>query len=88
MRSMDGRVSKLEHQFGLKRSGTPYLLILMRAGQEIGPTEEAYIKSLDEAGVLRTTGLGFVNLIPIGERKRVVPPSTITIELETERRPQ
>ena len=63
MRSIDGRLSKLEKQLGITHSGPRYFLILIRAGQEFGPADEAYIERLDETGLLPTRGFRLVNLI-------------------------
>jgi hypothetical protein len=84
MRSINGRISKLEHRFGTAHSAPRYLLILMDAGNELGPAEGAYIKSLDEAGLLPISGFGVVDLIHIpdaGARARVAPAAEITVEL-------
>jgi hypothetical protein len=62
MRSIDRRVNRLEHRLGITLSAPRYLLLLMRAGQELGPADDAYINSLDEAGLLPTSGFGMVDL--------------------------
>ncbi len=41
MKAIDSRLSRLENRLGLARSGPRYLLIVMRAGQELGPAEKA-----------------------------------------------
>jgi hypothetical protein len=68
MKAIDSRLNKLENRFGLARNAARYLLILMDAGRELGPADDAYIKSLDEAGFLPTGGFGIVKLnqIPLG----------------------
>ena len=60
MRSIDGRLSKLENRLGV--SAARYLLILMDAGSEFGPADDAYIKSLDEARLLPAGGFCVVDL--------------------------
>jgi hypothetical protein len=62
MRSIDGRISKLESQFGIVDRSPRFLVILMDAGRELGPAEEAYIETLDAAGLLFTGGVGLVDL--------------------------
>jgi len=62
MRTIDRRLSNLEQRFGIARNTRRFLLILMDAGEELGPAEEAYIKSLDEAGLLPAGGFGVVDL--------------------------
>jgi hypothetical protein len=87
MRSIDGRLSKLEHRLGIARNAPRYLLIMMRAGQEFGPADDAYIESLDEAGLLPISGFGVVDLIhkpspaTVKQGARVGPAPVITIEL-------
>jgi hypothetical protein len=61
-RNFDGRLNQLESQFGIARSAPRYLVILMDAGKELGPAEEAYIETLDAAGLLFTGGVGLVDL--------------------------
>lgn len=49
MKAIDSRLSRLENRLGLAGSEPSYLLILMRAGQELGPADNAYIESLEKA---------------------------------------
>jgi len=79
MRSINGRISKLEHRFGTAHSAPRYLLILMNAGNELGPAEEAYIKALDECGFLHTSGFVAVDLTKI--KSNSVRRPSITVEL-------
>lgn len=58
MKAIDSRLSRLENRLGLARSSRRYVLIAMRAGQELAPADEAYIASLDEAGRFPTSGFG------------------------------
>jgi hypothetical protein len=51
MKPIDRRLNKLEHRLGIVSDAPRYLVILMDAGQELGAAEEAYIKSLEEAGL-------------------------------------
>jgi len=85
MRSIDGRLSKLENRFGITRSAPRYLVILMDAGHELGPADDAYIKTLDEAGTLPADGFAVVDLSRAPDRnaKRasVAPAPEITVEL-------
>jgi hypothetical protein len=62
MKSIDGRINKLESQFGIVDRAPRFLVILMDAGRELGPAEEAYIETLDAAGLLFTGGVGLVDL--------------------------
>jgi hypothetical protein len=66
MKSIDGRLSKLEGRFGIARSAPRYLLILTDRDPE--SVEDAYVQILDEAGLLPTTGCGVVDftVIPRG----------------------
>jgi hypothetical protein len=62
MKSIDGRVSKLENQFGIARSAPRYLLMLMDAGREFAPAEETQIiETLEVAGWLPTSGFGSIS---------------------------
>jgi hypothetical protein len=56
MKSIDGRLSKLEHRFGVARSAPRYLFIL--SDRDLESVEDAYIKILDEAGFLPSSGVG------------------------------
>jgi hypothetical protein len=62
MRSIDGRLNKLEYRLGIARNAPRYLLIVMDAGREFGPADEAYIRSLSEAGLLPTSGFAMIDL--------------------------
>ena len=66
MKSIDGRVSKLEHRFGMAGSATRFLVILIEGGA--GPAQDAYLEILDEAGFFPATGSYMVDftLIPRG----------------------
>jgi len=54
MKSIDGRLSKLEHRFGIASNATRYLVILIEGGA--GPAQDAYLEILDEAGFFPATG--------------------------------
>jgi hypothetical protein len=87
MKTIDRRLNKLEHRLGIVSDAPRYLVILMDAGQELGPAEDAYIKNLDEAGRLPTSGFGVVDLIHAPGRSAVkhnaddAPTAEITIRL-------
>jgi len=77
LRSIDGRLSKLEHRLGITRSETRYLLILTDAGKDPGPAGEAYIKSLDDAGLLGTGGFVMVDLTKLPDSRNAEPSSEV-----------
>jgi hypothetical protein len=81
MRTLDKRLNKLEHRFGIVSNAPTYLLILTDAGRERVPADDAYIKSLDEVGLLPKGGFGVIDLIHTPERSGVKHGSDITIEL-------
>jgi hypothetical protein len=81
MRSISGRLRKLEDRLGITRNAPRYLLIVMDAGKELGPAEDAYIKSLDEAGLLPSSGFGLVDLLHIPER-HTEPGAALEISVE------
>jgi hypothetical protein len=81
MRSIDRRLSKLEDRLGITPSAPTYLLILLDAGKGFGPAEEAYIKSLDEAGSLPTGGFGVVDVTHIPDRGTATRAPEITVVL-------
>jgi hypothetical protein len=66
MKSIDGRLSKLEHRLGIAGSGPRYLITLIEG--DAGPAQDAYLKILDEAGFFPATGSYMVDftLIPRG----------------------
>lgn len=66
MKSIDGRLSKLEHRFGMASSATRYLVIMIEG--DVGPAADAYLEILDEAGFFPATGSYMVDftLIPRG----------------------
>jgi hypothetical protein len=66
MRTIDRRLGKLERRFGIARNGPIYLLIL--TDRDLESVEDAYIKILDEAGFLPSSGVGAVDftVIPRG----------------------
>jgi hypothetical protein len=86
MRSIDGRLSKLEDRLGITRVAARYLLLVMDAGGELGPAAEAYIKSVDESGVLPAGGFGVVDLSKVPDtsevkRAALTPRPELTIEI-------
>ena len=65
MKSIDGRLSKLEHRFGI--AAPRYLVIV--TDRDLGPAEDVYLKILDENEFLPAgAGFGAVDftLIPSG----------------------
>ncbi len=66
MKSIDGRLGKLEHRFGIARSAPRYLIIMIEGHG--GPAQDAYLNILDEAGLLPAAGVAMVDftLIPRG----------------------
>jgi hypothetical protein len=84
MRSIDGRLNNLEYRLGIARDAPRYLLIVMDAGRELGPADDAYIESLYEGGLLPTSGFGLVDLThtPNGDDLGITPAAGIAIELE------
>jgi len=82
MRGIGGRLTKLEHQLGIARGAARYLLIVMEAGRELGPAEDAHIKSLDEAGLLPSSGFGLVDLIHIPDRREGTAGAALEISVE------
>ena len=67
MKSIDGRLSKLERRFGIAGSEARFLLIL--TDRDLGQAEQdAYVKILDEGGFLPAAGMAMVDftLIPCG----------------------
>ena len=40
----------------------------MEAGRELGPDDDAYIKGLDEAGLLPNGGFGLIDLIHMPDK--------------------
>jgi len=67
MKSIDGRLSKLERRFGIADSQARYLMIL--TDRDLAQAEEdAYVKILDEGGFLPAAGMAMVDftVIPRG----------------------
>jgi hypothetical protein len=66
MTSIDGRVSKLEHRFGVAGSAIIFLVILIEGGG--GTAADAYLQILDEAGFFPASGSYMVDfsVIPSG----------------------
>lgn len=87
MKSIDGRLTKLEHRLGITRNAPKCLLFVMSAGTELSPAEEdGCIKSLDDAGRLPASGFGLVVLSDIANRSAVKQDDSapqIMIELES-----
>jgi len=79
MRSIDGRLSKLENRFGIAQTKTSYRLIVNDAGRELGAARDAYLQILDEAGVFHAGGFVVVDLTKI--KGNSVRTPSITVEL-------
>jgi len=65
MKTIDRRVANLEHRFGIARTRTTYLVVLMDAGTQLRPAQEAYIKSLHGTGFFHDCTFGVVDLTKI-----------------------
>ena len=63
MRSLDGRINKLEHRLGIARNAPRYLVIL--TDRDLESVEDAYVQILGEAGFLPASGFGVVDLTVI-----------------------
>jgi hypothetical protein len=78
MKSIQGRLSKLEHRFGIADDRERFIVILDGAGSTRALSNDRCIQILDEAGLLPTGGVATVDLtqIPTGlnaeETKRFV----------------
>jgi hypothetical protein len=86
MKSIDGRLNKLEDRLGITRVAARYLLLVMDAGGELGPAADAYLKSVEESGVLPAGGFGVVDLSKVLDTNEVRhaglnPTPEVTIEL-------
>ena len=68
MKSIHGRLSKLEHRFGIADDRDRFIVILAGAGSERAISDDRCIQILDEAGLLHSSGFGVVDLtlIPNG----------------------
>lgn len=66
MRSIDGRISKLEHRLGIARNAPRYLVVL--SDRDLESVEDSYVQILGEAGFLPPSGFGVVDftVIPRG----------------------
>lgn len=65
MKTIEGRLSKLERRFGIARTQTTFVVVLMDAGTSLGPAQEAYIKSLQEAESHHGSALSVVDITKI-----------------------
>lgn len=65
MKSIDGRLSKLEHRFGIADDRERFVVILDGAGSTRALSDDRCIQILDEAGLLHTGGFGVVDLTQI-----------------------
>ena len=65
MKSIQGRLSKLEHRFGIADDRERFVVILDGAGSTRALSDDRCIQILDEAGFLHTGGFGVVDLTQI-----------------------
>jgi hypothetical protein len=65
VRSIDGRISKLENRFGIAKYKPRYLIVLDGARSPRALSNDTCIEILDEAGFLHTAGFGVLSLIDI-----------------------
>jgi hypothetical protein len=65
MKSIDGRLRKLEDRFGIAKNEPRFVLILDGAGSKRALSDDNCIQILDEAGFLHTSGFGPVDLTQI-----------------------
>ena len=65
MKSIQERLSKLEHRFGVADDRERFAVILDGAGSTRALSDERCIQILDEAGLLHTGGFGVVDLTQI-----------------------
>ena len=65
MKSIDGRLNKLEHRYGIADDKPRFVLILDGAGSERAISDDHCIQILDEAGLLHSSGFGVVDLTQI-----------------------
>jgi hypothetical protein len=65
MKSIDGRLRKLEDRFGIAKNKARYVVTLDGAGSKRALSNDNCIQILDEAGLLHTGGFGVVDLTQI-----------------------
>ena len=65
MKSIQGRLSKLEHRFGIADDEERFIVILDGAESTRALSDERCIQILDEAGLLHADGFGVVDLTQI-----------------------
>jgi hypothetical protein len=65
MRTINGRIRKLEDQFWIGNGRQPILLILCKAGWRLPLDQNRCIQILDESGFLPTGPVGLVNLLEL-----------------------
>jgi hypothetical protein len=65
MRSIEGRLSKLENRFGLAQNQTLCRFIVSEAGRDFGGAEDTYLQILDEAGFTSANGFTIIDLTRI-----------------------
>jgi hypothetical protein len=65
MKSIDGRLRKLEHRFGISDDEPRFVVTLDGAGSKRALSNDNCIQILDEVGLLHTGGFGVVDLTKI-----------------------
>jgi hypothetical protein len=65
MKSIDGRISKLERRFGISDDRERFVVILDGVGSTRALSNDRCIQILDEPGLLHTSGFGVVDLTQI-----------------------
>ena len=65
MRTIDRRLGRLEHRFGIADNTERFVVILDGAGSTRALSDDRCIQILDEAGLLHAGGFGVVDLTQI-----------------------
>ena len=82
MRTIDRRLANLEHRYGIARTQTTYVVVLMDAGSKLGAAQETYIAALRETGSREAGAFSVVDLtkIPIGTQCPMEPVITVVLD--------
>jgi hypothetical protein len=78
MKSINGRLSKLEHRLGIAKNKLRFVLILDGAGSKRALSDDNCIQIVDEAGLLHTGGFGLVDLTAPSSAGRALLKSSWT----------
>ena len=81
MKSVVGRLRRLEHQLGLARTSTRFVAIVSQSGKVPEDAKDTYIKILDEGGFLHTSGFGVRKQTRPAEKKMRVPADNMSRSL-------